>query len=72
MLEEAPRLVDDYSLTHRVDLEEKPSKFLSLQGQNSLTVLRNPQKENLNQKQTYGSSSRHSSTSFIQNKPAMA
>ena len=71
-LEEAARLADDYSLTHRVDFEEKPSKFSSPRGQNSMDVLRNPHKENLNQKQTYGSSSRPSSTSFIQNKPAMA
>ena len=72
MLEEAGRLADDYSLTDRVDFEEKPSKFSSPRGQNSPTALRNPQKENLNQRQTYGSNSHPSSTSFIQNKPTMA
>ena len=71
-LEEAAQLADDYSLTHRADFEEKPNKFLSPRGQNSLTALRNPQKENLKQRQIYVSSSRPSSTSFIQNKPGMA
>lgn len=73
MLEEASRLADDYSLTHKV-FEEKPSKFSSprSRGQNSPTALRNLQMENPNQRQTYGSSSRTSSTPFIQNKPTVA
>ncbi|PFX24909.1 Transposon Ty3-I Gag-Pol polyprotein [Stylophora pistillata] len=71
-LEEAARLADDYSLTHKFVFEEKPSGFTSSQGQNLPTALRNPQKENPNQRQTYRSSSRPSSTSFIQNKPEVA
>ena len=71
-LEEAARLEDDYSLTHSLDFEEKPSKFSSPRGQNLLAALRNPQKQNLNQEQTYGSSLRPISTSFIQNKLAIA
>ena len=71
-MEEAARLADDYSLTHKVAFEEKPSNFSSPRGQNLPTALRNPQKENPNQRQTYGCSSRPSSTSFTQNKPAVA
>ena len=71
-LEEAARLADDYSLTHKVVFEEKPSNFFTPCGQNLPTTLRNPQKENPNQRQTYGNSSCPSSTSFIQNKPAGA
>ena len=72
MLEEAALFADDYSLTLKVVFEEKPSKFSSPHDQNLPTTSRNPQKESPNHSQTYGSSSRPSSVSFIQNKPAGA
>lgn len=65
-------MADDYCLTHKVVFEEKPSGFTPPRGQNLPTALRNHQKENPNQRQTNRSSSRPSSTSFFQNKPAVA
>lgn len=69
-LEAAARLADDYSLTHKVVFEEKPGNFSSPRGRNLPTTLKNPHKENPDQRQTNGSGLRPSSTSFIQNKPA--
>ena len=57
-LEEDAHLADDYSLTHKLVFEEKPSKFSSPGGQNLPTTLRDLQKENPNQRQKYGSNSR--------------